>query len=343
MPIMKNLTLISLTLLATTLSGCAITSAGVKKGDERNVARSINDVSAERVIQARFARAENVNLKGVDVEVAEGIVVLTGNVQVQDDLMEAERIAWSAPGINQVGNEIFVKDKQSYSQNFSDGILEKSVRARLTADKYVKGRNINVETHDGIVYLLGVARNTAELERIAQIASETKGTKEVISYVTVAGIPSQISQLNAQALAQQPQNVAAAPSFSAPQRAVPSFLTPAPAAPSGAAPSIGKPVEIPSPYAAAPGIAAPSGNVTAAPLSAPIPFTPQSSAQAPTAPAQIGNIEDRLNKEFPTDDELGKYRTGAAGEAVSIIESEPYYLDPETGKQIPVSFLKTIR
>ena len=92
---------------------------------------------------------------------------------------------------------------------------------------------------------------------------------------------------------------------------------------------------MPSPYAAAPGIAAPSGTVTAAPLSQPIPFTPQ----APTAPAQIADMGDRLNKEFPSNNDLGKYRTGAAGEAVSIIESEPYYIDPETGKEIPVRFV----
>ena len=52
---------------------------------------------------------------------------------------------------------------------------------------------------------------------------------------------------------------------------------------------------------------------------------------------------DRLNKEFPTDNELGKFRTGAAGEAVSIIESEPYYIDPTTGKEIPVSFIRNYK
>ena len=92
----------------------------------------------------------------------------------------------------------------------------------------------------------------------------------------------------------------------------------------------------PSPYTASPGIAAPSAKVTSAPLSAPIPFT----AQGPTAPTQIADMGDRLNKEFPTDNELGKFRTGAAGEAVSIIESEPYYIDPTTGKEIPVSFIR---
>jgi hypothetical protein len=61
--------------------------------------------------------------------------------------------------------------------------------------------------------------------------------------------------------------------------------------------------------------------------------------QAPTAPAQIADMGDRLGKEFPSDNDLGKFRTGAAGEAVSIIESEPYYIDPETGKEVPVKFI----
>jgi len=328
---MKNLTILPLLLLSITVSGCAVTTAGIKKGDERNFVRSINDVSAARAIEARMKRAYDYKLKGVDVEVREGIVVLTGNVPSQKERIEAERIAWSAQRVEQVGNELFVKDKQSNTRNFKDGWLEKSVRARLTADKYVKARNLNVETHDGKVYLLGVARNQAELERAAQIASTTKGAREVISYVTVAGIDSKINQLGRTASA-APSAVMSSPSYAQPvpvpepmqQRKLPSILTPAPQS---------------SPYTASPGIAAPSGTVTSAPLSQPIPFV----AEGPTAPEKIADMGDRLNKEFPTDDELGKFRTGAAGEAVSIIESEPYYIDPETGKEIPVSFLRQFK
>jgi len=263
-------------------------------------------------------------------------VLLAGNVPRQEDRIEAERIAWSAPRVDQVGNEILMKDKQGFVRNTKDGLLTTSVKTRLTADKYVKSRNINVESHDGVVYLLGVARNQAELERAAQIASETRGTREVVSYVKVAGIESAISQFGRSATASAPAAIQSAPQYAqpqyaAPQRELPSFLTTTPTP----NPSIGQPVEVPSPYAATPGIAAPSGTVTAAPLSQPIPFTPQ----APTAPAQIADMGDRLNKEFPSDNELGKYRTGAAGEAVSIIESEPYYIDPETGKEIPVVFV----
>ena len=177
--------LATLFLSAAMLGGCAVTSAGVKKGDERNLVRSINDVNAGRAVQARMKRAHGYDLKGVDVEVAEGVVLLSGNVPRQEDRIEAARIAWSAPTITQVGNEIMVKGRQGFVRNAKDGVLEKSVRTRLRADKYVKGRNFNVETHDGIVYLLGVARDAQELDRAARIAAMTAGTREVVSYVRV--------------------------------------------------------------------------------------------------------------------------------------------------------------
>ena len=335
---MKSLTILSLAILSVSVSACTtITTAGVTKGDERNFARSVNDVSAERVIKARMARAHGFKLKGINVDVREGVVLMAGNVPRQEDRIEAERIAWSAPRVDQVGNEILIKDKQGAIRNVKDGLLTTSVKTRLTADKYVKSRNINVESHDGVVYLLGVARNQAELERAAEIASTTRGAREVISYVTVAGIESAISRFGQSAANAAPvqyapapsQSSSAQPNYTAPQRELPSFLTTTPTpAPRTA-----------SPYMSSPGIAAPSGTVTAAPLSQPMPLIPQSAPQAPTAPAQIADMGDRLNKEFPSDEELGKFRTGAAGEAVSIIESEPYYIDPETGKEIPVSFV----
>ena len=271
-------------ILAAGVSGCAVATAGVTKGDERNLARSVQDGNAARVIRARMKRTYDYDFKGVDVEVAQSIVLLSGNVPTQKDKIEAARIAWSARGIEQVGNEILVDDGQSLGRNIKDGILEKSVRARLTVDKYVKARNFNIETNDGIVYVLGVARTEAELKRAAQIAATTKGAKQVVSYARIANLQN---------------TVPSAPSGYLPQ-----------------APSYDSQVAAP---------------ITNAPMSQPIPFA------APTAPREI-QMGDRLGKELPTDEELGAYRTGQAGEAVSIIESDPYYVDPDTGKEIPIRF-----
>jgi len=304
---MKHLYRSSLTLMmAFLVSGCAVATAGIKKGDERSFVGSIKDVNAGRVIKARMTRALDYKLKGIDVEVAEGIVVLTGNVPTQKDKIEAARIAWSARGIEQVGNEVLVGDKQSFIRNTKDGFLEKSVRARLTADRLVKARNFNIETHEGIVYVLGVARTDQELKRAAEIAATTKGARQVISYARIADLPAE-KRLQLEEEAYATLN---------PKRQLPSILQAAPTGPIPQAPSYE--AQIPAP-------------VTNLPLNQPIPFS------APTAPNEI-DIGNRLGKELPSDEELGAYRTGQAGEAVSIIESAPYYIDPDTGKEIPIRF-----
>jgi len=323
---MKNLLRPPLTLmLALSVSGCAVASAGVKKGDERNLVRSVQDVNAGRTIKARMRRAHDFDLNGIDVEVAQGIVLLSGNVPTQKDKIEATRIAWSARGIEQVGNETLIKGKQSFLRNTKDGILEKAVRTRMTADRLVKARNFNIETHDGIVYVMGVARTEAELKRAAEIASTTKGAREVISYARIADLPNTA-----------PTSVAApSQSYTAPsqdystvntQRALPSILQ---STPDGALPQI---PSAPSYSASAPSYEAQiPAPITNAPLNQPIPFS------APTAPKEI-DIGERLGVELPSDQELGAFRTGQAGEAVSIIESAPYYVDPDTGEEIPIRY-----
>ncbi len=315
--------------LATTLSGCAIASAGIKKGDERSFVGSVKDVNAGRVIEARMRRALDFKLSGVDVEVAQGIVLLSGNVPTQKDKIEATRIAWSARGIEQVGNETLIKGKQSFIRNTKDGVLEKSVRARLAADKLVKSRNFNIETHDGIVYVMGVARTERELERAAEIAATTRGANQVISYARIADLPA----------AKRMELEAQADAIITPKRQLPSILQAGPNGQIPQAPSldtqvsnnIAKPElfspEAPDEFfesqAAAP--------ITNLPMNQPIPFV------APTAPNQI-QMGERLGKELPSNEELGAYRTGQAGEAISIIESAPYYVDPDTGKEIPIRF-----
>ena len=320
-----------------------MTTAGIKKGDERNFVRSLDDVSAGRVIKSRMLRAENVDLGEVDVEVAQGIVLLSGNVRDPQFRIEAERIAWSAANVVEIGNEIQIKEGQGFVRNTKDGILNKSVKTRLIADKHIKGRNFNVETHDGVVYLLGVARTKDELERAAQIASTTRGAREVISYVRLADG------------AMPPSSLPSSGSLSAPASSYPQYQAPSISAPTAQAPSIvapqyrGLPQSLSSAPSGLPPVSAPSLPATPEPIyrdpktgeiieltpgTKTIPYIPQAATPAPSL---------SLTPEgFPSDDDLGRYRVGTPGEAVSTIESAPYYVDPETGKEIPVSYIRQL-
>lgn len=314
-----TITLASVALL--TASGCAVTTAGIKKGDERNFARSLNDVSAGRVIKARMSRVAEHDLGDVDVEVAEGIVVLTGNVSTMEERLEAERVAWSAPNVTQVGNEIGINGNPSFMRKTKDTVLDSRIRARLIADKSVKGRNVNTEVHNGVVYLLGVARTPQELERIAQIAASTKGTLEVISYMKLAEPTISPASLNAQPTAPTtlrplPQGLSNTPQGGSP------YAAPVPQT----GQTYGTPQAQPQPQL---GVGAPQ---SAEPY-----YRDPVTGERITLPPGTKTVPlNRPVSQFPTDDQLGKYRTGPSGETMSVIESEPFYIDPQTGQKIPV-------
>lgn len=183
---MKTHFYIGAAIAALTLGGCAATTAAIAPDGERSVIRSIDDSSAERTIKARMTRQEGFALTGVDIEVAEGVVLLSGRVPRPEDRIEAERIAWSAPNVIKVGNEIGVGGKQGLAQNIKDEWLAKNVRTRLAADTSIRSINYNIEAHDSIIYLMGVARTPDELKGAAKHASVTPGVVKVISYVRVA-------------------------------------------------------------------------------------------------------------------------------------------------------------
>lgn len=323
---MKTLTMIIsagiLSIGMISASGCAVMTAGVNKNDERSVARSLNDVSAGRAIRARMYRAQGYNLRGVDIDVAEGIVLLSGNVPRTEDRIEAERIAWSADRVLQVGNEITIEGGQSTIANVKDGVLNQSIRARLIATKAVKARNFGVEVQNGTVYLTGIARTPDELALAAHIASTTRGTKEVISYARVFGDNS-AQHATGPGYNGEPSEMAArgnAPTSTleySPPQTNPTVLD-------------NDAIESGEPYYLDPQtgerVIIPEG-VT------PIPYTPDG------GPGSLGAGAIPAPGNFPTNQNLGASRIGNTGEIASTIESAPYMLDPATGKMVPVKYI----
>ena len=119
----------------------------------------------------------------VDVEVAAGLVLLSGRVQTPELRLKAESIAWSVKRADDVANEIKIESPGGFFANASDELISTRVRARLLGSSTVQVNNFNVETYGGTVYLLGVARSAKELEKAAEEASLVGGVNQVVSYV----------------------------------------------------------------------------------------------------------------------------------------------------------------
>jgi osmotically-inducible protein OsmY len=118
-----------------------------------------------------------------------GLVLLSGRVNNPEDRVKAEGIAWSAALTQDVANEIKIEPPGGFIANVSDEVITGRVRARLIGSKTVKSLNFNVETYDGIVYLMGTARSAKELKKAAEEASIVAGVKQVVSYVRILSQP----------------------------------------------------------------------------------------------------------------------------------------------------------
>lgn len=159
---------------------------------ERSIGRELDDTNASLSIKSAMLRTEGFALDGVDVEVTEGIALLTGGVPRDDDRMMAECLAWSSVAVRSVANEIAVGPRMGLRDRSRDAWITQRVRGRLLSDRSVRSVNFNVETYAGKVYLLGVARSRGELERVSAHAALVGGVVEVISYVRIAGVPSDL-------------------------------------------------------------------------------------------------------------------------------------------------------
>lgn len=186
------ITLAALTACALS-SGCVTAAVGAAAGvglfavQERTIGEGIDDAAASNEVKARLFAADRAGFAEVDVEVAGGNLLLSGAAPTEQHRQTAEMIARNVRSVHTVYNEIVVGPSSSLVRNAQDELITAQVRTRLTASSAVRAINVNIETFQGNVYLMGFARSDHELRRAAEIASVVPGVQRVVSFMQVRG------------------------------------------------------------------------------------------------------------------------------------------------------------
>lgn len=176
-------------------SGCmtaavgAAAQVGVFALQDRTIGEGIDDAAASQSVKARLLAADRAAFAEVDVEVAGRNLLLSGVAPTEEHRVAAETIARSVRTIDNVYNEVFVGPPSSFTRSAADEMITATIRARFTASPSVRAININIETFNGNVYLMGTARTEMELRRAAEIASTVRGVQRVISFMVVREPP----------------------------------------------------------------------------------------------------------------------------------------------------------
>lgn len=192
---MKNLKLVLLSLALINLSGCAAAAlgagatVGVKAAQEGGLKAAASDTVIAATINDLWLKYDLETFAKLNLTVDQGRVLVTGVVQKPEARVEAVRLAWQARGVKEVINEIRVANSGGITGYARDTWITTRLRTMLTFDGKVQSINYSIDTVQGIVYLMGVAQNQTELNRVIGIARTVPDVKQVVSYVKLAGEP----------------------------------------------------------------------------------------------------------------------------------------------------------
>lgn len=177
------------------LAGCALpgmgvgATAGVAVAQERSVGNALDDGIITITVSSNLLQYNIDLFQAVDVEVVEGRVLLTGKVEQPDHRVQAVRLAWLADGVVEVLNEIQVTDQGGIVDYARDTWISTQLRTKLLLDMAVRAINYNIEVVNGVVYMIGIAQDQGELERVTNHARTIKNVIKVVSHVRIVGAP----------------------------------------------------------------------------------------------------------------------------------------------------------
>lgn len=191
---MKNLLILGILLCGAFLSACApvgmLIGAGAMAGtaamEERGIGQSAEDLRINTEIQGHWMDYSFDMFQQLNITVREGRVLVVGFVKTPEDRLEAIKRIWRVPGVVEVINEIRIDDGTGGIDTLAqDTAAATEIKARMTLDKNIYAINYAVDVVRGVVYIMGIAQNEAELTRVIALCKGLEYVKQVKQYARI--------------------------------------------------------------------------------------------------------------------------------------------------------------
>jgi osmotically-inducible protein OsmY len=188
-----------------TTAGAVVGTAALQ---ERGFQQTLDDKSLEVSLQKALIDIDFETFQRIDVSVVEGRILLTGIVPNADDRVKAVETAWKSDGVVEVINEILIGNDVGFINSEFDLKIEKAMDLDLTLDKQIKGLNYISDSTNGTLFIIGIAQNQAELDRVLAHARNVERVRQVVSYVQLKDSPErqavleQLQEMKAQKVAE---------------------------------------------------------------------------------------------------------------------------------------------
>ena len=164
------------------------TSTGMIIVQERSAKQAAVDILIKaKIEEAMFSNDYDKLFSKVRVIVYEGRVLLVGTVIEESIKVKANEISWNTKEVKEVANYITI-GKNDLIDYVKDTRISLELRAKLLADKEVSEVNFSVTTENRILYLVGMAQNNKELNKVIEHASNIAGVKKIINLIKIKNL-----------------------------------------------------------------------------------------------------------------------------------------------------------
>jgi hyperosmotically inducible periplasmic protein len=132
----------------------------------------------------------NVRATKTDVNVKDGVVILSGEASSEAQKELATEYAKDVDNVKEVKNQMTVaktpaKAGETMGEKMDDASITAQVKSSLMTHHSTSAVKTKVETTDGVVTLSGVAKNAAEKSLVTKLVTDVNGVGSVINNMTI--------------------------------------------------------------------------------------------------------------------------------------------------------------
>jgi hyperosmotically inducible protein len=135
-------------------------------------------------IRTKLSKDTDLKNNKIDVRVDNGVAVLKGSVDTQEERTKAEALA-RVDGVTRVDDQLDVGSK-GVKAAVTDTAITTKLKASFLSDETLRKGKISVTTNNGLVILSGTVPSEAARQRAVAVARDQDGVLRVDDKLTVA-------------------------------------------------------------------------------------------------------------------------------------------------------------
>jgi len=186
----------AMTLAACSPSGMVVgagATAGVAASEERGLKGAGNDALIRVEINKAWITEDFDTFNRLNLQIYEGRVLISGRVPNQANADRVVELAWRAKDVREVINEIEIAEGGGLNDFANDALINARLDSELLFDSKISSINYSTRSVAGTVYLLGVAQDREELDRVFRVTRSIPNVKRVVSHVILKDDPRRVA------------------------------------------------------------------------------------------------------------------------------------------------------